>query len=218
VGWVRERGTLWTLDLSVPLAAVQEPAVAAVWEECWAAGELAVAMRSDDGSVARRLRRGCRAFAARVDGRIASYGWVSAGSECIGELEREFRLPPGEAYVWDCFTLPAHRRRGLYSSLLRHIARAMQAEGTARLWIGTARANRASIRGFEAAGFAPVLEVLYVRAGSVSCLATLSAAGAPAGLAPAVLQSLVRRDESAVGPVLVGHPRPAELPLCHGAD
>ncbi|MGH2721884.1 MAG: GNAT family N-acetyltransferase [Actinomycetota bacterium] len=217
MGWVRERGTLWTLDLSAPVA-VREPAVAAAWEECGAAGELAVTMGAGAAGVERRLRRGCRAFAARVDGRIACYGWVSAGSECIGELEREIRLPPGEAYVWDCFTVPAHRRLGLYASLLPHIARALQAEGTARLWIGTARANRPSIRGFEAAGFVPVLEVLSARAGSVSCLAFRPAAEAPAGLAPAALQALVRRDEAPVGPVLVGHPRPAELPLCSGAD
>ena len=217
MAWVRERGTLWTLDLSAPVA-VREPAVATTWEDCRAAGELAAAMHSDAAAVERRLRRGARAFAGRVDGRIACYGWVSAGSECIGELEREFRLPPGEAYVWDCFTVPGRRRLGLYASLLSQVARAMQAEGMARLWIGTARANRPSVRGFETAGFGPVLEVLYVRAGSVSCLASRPAAEAPAGLAAAALEALVRRAESAVGSVRVGHPRPAELPLCSGVE
>ncbi|MGH2687700.1 MAG: GNAT family N-acetyltransferase [Actinomycetota bacterium] len=216
MGWVRERGTLWTLDLSAPVP-VRDPAVAAAWEECTAVEDLADAMRCGAPAVEQRLRSGSRAFAGRREGRFACYGWVSTGSGCIGELEREFRLAQSEAYVWDCFTIPEHRRLGLYSALLSHIARTLRLEGMARLWIGTARANTASIRGFEAAGFAAVLEVLYVRAGSVSCLASRSGGAAAEVLAAAALHGLVRPDESPVGRVLVGHPRPSELPLCHGA-
>jgi acetyltransferase (GNAT) family protein len=218
MGWAWERGTLWSLDLPGDPRPVLPPRVPAGWEECGpaAARELAATMGGEDDVVGRRMQRGSRAFAARVDGRIACYGWVSVGAECIGELEREFRLPPGEAYVWDCFTVPERRCLGLYGSLLTHLAGAMQAEGMHRLWIGSAMANRPSIRGFETAGFSPVVRVAYLRAGAVSCLASRPFATAPSGLAAAALDALVRPDESAVGPFLVGHPGPAGLPWCPG--
>ena len=62
--------------------------------------------------VAARLARGCRCFAVWMDGQVAGYGWLSTGPEWIGELGLEIRPPVGEAYIWNCVTLPAHRLRG----------------------------------------------------------------------------------------------------------
>ncbi|HEY8202810.1 MAG TPA: GNAT family N-acetyltransferase [Actinomycetota bacterium] len=227
--WTWERGAVWELELTggrIPLVA---PAVPARWEEAGPDGaeELASAMGlPEPGEVLRRLAGGARAFAARVapvggaGGRIVCYGWVSAGSEWIGELERAIRLGPGEAYVWDCLTAPEHRRLGLYTALLGHIARTLQAEGFGRLWIGSALGNRPSIRGFEAAGFRPVLRVAYVRAGAATVFVTRSFPRVPRGRAAAARAALARDGEHRAGPLSVGRLRhgPGKLPWSTGAD
>jgi ribosomal protein S18 acetylase RimI-like enzyme len=114
-----------------------------------------------------RLERGSRAFAGWEAGELVCYGWVSTGSECIGELATMLRLAPGHAYVWDCATLPAHRRRGLYTELLRVIVARLGAEGLLRLWIGASLSNGPSLRAFASAGFTPVLVVTHARLGGL---------------------------------------------------
>ena len=94
-------------------------------------------MGPDGDRAAGRLARGCRCFAIAERGQVVAYGWVSTGPEWVGELGVEMRPAANEAYVWNCFTLPEHRRRGHYRSLLTGIVAAARAEGLARLWIGS---------------------------------------------------------------------------------
>ena len=112
----------------------------------------------DEGDrVALRFARGCRAFAVVESGELVSYGWLSTGPEWIGELGREITPAPGEAYVWNCLTLPEHRRRGHYRALLEGIVTHARREGLARLWIGSIEdpAEKADAD----VGFVPVLHV-----------------------------------------------------------
>src|SRR5947199_1865836 len=94
-------------------------------------------MGADADRVAIRFGRGCRAFARVVDGAIVSYGWLSAGREWVGELALYLEPALGEAYVWNCFTLEAHRRRGHYRRVLEGIVSVARSEGLRRLWIGS---------------------------------------------------------------------------------
>lgn len=168
--WAFERGTLWALDLDTPAPAaspspIPAPAGATFRELTPAdAVPLARAMGADNPQIVReRLAAGRRCFAASVAGAIAAYGWVSQGTEQIGELERTMHMRPGEAYIWDCATRPSWRGRGLYTALLRHIVATLHGEGLRRLWIGASLGNIPSIRGFRSAGFAPVLRLVYLR-------------------------------------------------------
>src|SRR5206468_630512 len=68
---------------------------------------------------------------------IVSYGWLSAGREWVGELALYLEPALGEAYVWNCFTLEAHRRRGHYRRVLEGIVSVARSEGLRRLWIGS---------------------------------------------------------------------------------
>lgn len=188
------------------------------------AGDLGRAMGLPGGeAVLQRMAREARAWAGWAGGSIACYGWVSAGSErgtYVGELERAIRLPPGEAYVWDCLTLPAYRRLGLYTSLLTQIARAMHAEGFGRLWIGSSLGNRPSIRGFERAGFRPILQVIYGRAGCTSVFVSRPHRGAHGDRVAAARAVLARPDERRAGPLAIGRLRcgPSELPWSAGTE
>jgi GNAT superfamily N-acetyltransferase len=84
-----------------------------------------------------RFARGVRCFAVMVAGDIAGYGWLSMSPEWIGEVELEIRPRKAEAYIWNCVTLPEHRRKGVFRSLVVGIAEAARQIGVRRVWIGS---------------------------------------------------------------------------------
>jgi GNAT superfamily N-acetyltransferase len=110
-----------------------------------------------------RFENGKRCFVGLVEGKLACWGWVSHADEWIGEMKVTFRLESDEAYIWDCVTLLEFRRQGLFSGLINHMARDLQKEGVIRVWIGSNFENRPSIKGFEKAGYQPVIRVLFVQ-------------------------------------------------------
>jgi GNAT superfamily N-acetyltransferase len=117
-------------------------------------------MGPDSDLVEKRMARGCRCFAALIDGGLAGYGWLSTGPEWIGELQLEIRPKPAEGYIWNCVTLPEHRRKGVFGSLITGIAADGSREGLRRMWIGTVAIPAEKALG--PAGFEPVLEFATV--------------------------------------------------------
>ena len=162
----RRPGTLWvlTLDQPPPTVTPRLPAAfARVGPE--AAEVLAGAMGfADPATVLQRFEAGRRCYAARVEGTLAAYGWVSFNEEYIGELRLRIRLAPGEAYIWDCVTMPAYRGQRLYTALLAHIGGELWAERLCRLWIGVDTENVPSQNGVARAGFLPVADLVVARA------------------------------------------------------
>ncbi|HEX9036063.1 MAG TPA: GNAT family N-acetyltransferase [Ktedonobacterales bacterium] len=169
--WAFERGALWVMDLRASPATRAAASTAIQYSEADAGAitALALAMEVESGEVARRLAGGSRCFLARtVAGEIVGYGWVSHGSERIGELERTLRMKPDEAYVWDCATHAPYRRSGVYTALLTFITGTLRNEVLSRVWIGASLGNYPSLKGFVNAGFQPALTIYYLRLGSVS--------------------------------------------------
>ncbi|HKW80804.1 MAG TPA: GNAT family N-acetyltransferase, partial [Casimicrobiaceae bacterium] len=78
--------------------------------------------------VIERLRSGHLCFVARRDGRIVSGVWVAAQPVWSKFLRRWLDVAPGEAHVYDKFTDPAYRGRGIANAVrsrhLRHFQRA----------------------------------------------------------------------------------------------
>jgi GNAT superfamily N-acetyltransferase len=176
--WTFEAGALWAMDLrDTPPA--RAPAVARISEaQPGDVARLAWMMGVARGEVERRFAASSRCFVARVEDALAGYAWVSRGSERIGELERSLRMKPGEAYIWDCATLPPYRRQGVYTALLGVMVATLRGEGAGRVWIGASLANRPSLRGFARAGFQPTLTVYYLRLGQSAYTWTTRARGA----------------------------------------
>jgi len=110
--------------------------------------------------LAQRLAVGRRCCLARAEGQLAAWGWVSYETEQVGELNLQLSLLPGEAYIWDCATAPAFRRRGLYTAVLIHMAQALLAEGVQTIWIGADYNNAPSQAGIRGAGFTAVADVI----------------------------------------------------------
>ncbi len=215
--WAFERGTLWVAELDGEIASPVPPGIAAIFGEVHreSAELLAAAMGlSDPEPVVRRFATGRRCFATWVADRIAAYGWVTQGVECIGELERKIHMLPGEAYIWDCVTLPPYRRQRLYSALLSHILAALRRESMQRAWIGSSLGNRPSIRGFANAGFQPVITLLHARLFNLRCAWMIGYRAVPGPLVVAARRALTMEREHVWGAVVVGRSTPARFPEC----
>jgi GNAT superfamily N-acetyltransferase len=133
-------------------------------------------MGAEGDLVARRLARGSRCFAVWIGGEVAGYGWLSTGSEWIGELQLEISPLPGEGYIWNCVTLEGHRRKGVFRSLLLGISETARQEGMRRLWIGTVAVP--AEKALEPSGFRPALRFGFVRVAGLHSM-QVTAAGDP---------------------------------------
>jgi ribosomal protein S18 acetylase RimI-like enzyme len=161
----RRAGTIWTLNLDEPVPAVT-PLISASFRRAGPDLVPALVGVMDGVSSAGLLKRfdnGRRCYIAQVEDQIAAYGWVSLDDEHIGELNLRIKLLPGEVYIWDCATIPAFRRRHLYSALLSYIIEVLRAEGLCRAWIGADFENQPSQQGMARAGFHHVADLLVER-------------------------------------------------------
>jgi acetyltransferase (GNAT) family protein len=154
-------GTLWHMDLSEPSLAGPIPRVEVNFQRVGseAALSLARAMELDgSGEVFKRFDANKHCYIGNVDGVLATYGWVTFDKELIGELGLHIRLLPGEAYIWDCATLPEYRGLRLYPSLLWYMISELRAQGLKRLWIGADADNLPSQVGMRLCGFHPIAD------------------------------------------------------------
>jgi GNAT superfamily N-acetyltransferase len=138
--------------------------------------------------VAERLARGCRCFAAWWGDELVGYGWLSRGPEWIGEVELQISPGSGEAYVWNCVTLPAHRRKGVFRALLISISAHARGEGLARLWVGSVAIPAEKAMG--PSGFQPALRLDSTVIRGMRWLKVMRADGANPSLEEAARQVL----------------------------
>lgn len=159
-------GLLWTLRLDGSLPPACASRIPATFQLAGpeVAGDLALVMGFDDPApVLRRFHLGKQCYIARIEGRIVTYGWITFDEELIGGLGLRVRLLTGEAYIWDCATLPAYRGQRLYPALLAHMQRELQRAGLWRAWIGMDVDNLPSQAGVARAGFQPIIDILQIR-------------------------------------------------------
>lgn len=162
----RRAGVIWALNLDEPTPVIAPLILAAFRRaEAESVPALAEAMGRDaSAEILKRFESGGRCFGAWIGNQLAAYGWVSFDEEYIGELNLRLTLLPGEAYIWDCFTLPAFRQNYLYSALLVYILGELRSGNFCRAWIGADLDNVASQRGIARAGFKPVADLVIARA------------------------------------------------------
>jgi Acetyltransferase (GNAT) family len=156
-------GTLWLLYLSELSLIGPIPRIEAHFQRVGseAAPLLTEAMGlSSAEEVFKRFDAGKHCYIGDVDGVLATYGWVTFDRELIGELGLHIRLSPGEAYIWDCVTLPEYRGLRLYPTLLWYIVGDLKAQGLRRIWIGADADNLASQVGMRLCGFHPIADLV----------------------------------------------------------
>ncbi len=161
----RRAGTIWVLDSDQGMPRVA-PRIPAAFRRLTVELAPVLAASADSltlSEIGKRLETGRQCYLAWVDGQIAAYGWVSLVEEDIGELNLRIKLLEGEAYIWDCVTLPAFREKRLYSALLSHIVGDLREQNICRAWIGADLENLASQKGMARAGFHHVADLVIER-------------------------------------------------------
>lgn len=164
-------GILWIRRLDKSLLDGPEPHIAATFSRAnpEMADELAQAMGFDDAAlVLQRFHDGKQCYIARVEGKLVAYGWITFDKESIGELGLSLRLQHGEAYIWNCATLPEYRGQRLYPALLAYMLVELQKAGIQRIWIGTDADNLPSQSGVTRVGCQPIAEVFQAHDGRLS--------------------------------------------------
>jgi ribosomal protein S18 acetylase RimI-like enzyme len=189
-------GTFWMLNLEETPPGDLKPRLPARFARVDAGAALALsqAMELDSPAlVLERFARQCRCYAAWVEGTLAAYGWVTYDEEGIGELGLRLRLAPGEAYIWDCATLPAYRGQRLYPALLVYISNELRAEGVRQALIGADSDNLASQKGMLRAGFQAVADILMLPTRRRSPLWLRGRPGVPEQLVTHIRQALFHK-------------------------
>lgn len=208
--WRVRRGIVWAADLANRCPDRPDTHVPAEFAEIQP-GEiahlLAAAAQMDPIApefLLRRFERGRRCYAAWIGGAVAAYGWLTVGCEWVGEFERELNVLNGEAYIWDCVTLPAYRRQRLFSALLWHVAESLARENLYRLWIISVINPSAMKRNMAALGFTPVLSLLYFLLGNRRVLLSIPMQGAAPQQVASARRLVSYGPGRAVGPLHFG--------------
>lgn len=110
-----------------------------------------------------RLSEGTLCFLVVSGGRIVHATWASLEATWIGELRRYFCPPVSHGYLYESFTVPAHRGRGIYPTALNAITERLAERGVRRLWIAASAENTASLRAIAKAAFEVQFQVPYKR-------------------------------------------------------
>ena len=86
-------------------------------------------------------------YAVGPDNNIQSWIWftIAEGGPQIAPFDFGLRMnvPSGIGFLWDAFTVPAYRRRGLYKILLTHAVEECYVRGARQVW-GHANITNAS--------------------------------------------------------------------------
>ena len=110
-----------------------------------------------------RLSAATACYVVESGGRLLHSTWVTSSGAWTRELRAYLRPPPGDAYVYESYTHPEARGRGLYPYVLRRIASHAAERGVATLWVAVEADNPASLRAVSKAGFRPVSKLQYGR-------------------------------------------------------
>lgn len=219
--WKIQRGILWSAELGGLNNRKIEARLPA--EYCQIEkGSLAALLSSVEqmdpiapDAIARRFDGGRQCFTAQVNGDIAAYGWITHGPEYVSEFDRQLQVEEGEAYVWDCSTLPVYRQKRLFITLLAYISERLRGEGVQRLWIIGLNGAQAINRGVAAAGFKPVMRLAFIRLSGMNVLMLNPHKNASTQQRRDARRLLRGEGELAIGPLLVGKPKLGKPPDTH---
>ena len=114
-------------------------------------------------SFAARLSEHSRCYLVLSDGRVLHASWVTTWAAWTREVRGYFVPPPGDAYVYESFTHPEARGRGIYPFTLCGICAREGARGAGRMWVGVEIDNAPSLRAITKAGFEEVFRLSYRR-------------------------------------------------------
>jgi len=143
---------LYERQLAAPVSLGSLPAGVdlAVWDAPPAVGALG---RPWHPEAERRILEGQVCVVARYRGSVIAYCWLTRQPEWVAEIDRLVVPGPDEVYLYEAFTEPGWRGRGLFPAMLFQLLAYARAQGRHRALIFVLTDNRASRRAIEKAGF-----------------------------------------------------------------
>jgi hypothetical protein len=103
--------------------------------------------------IAQRLRSGHLCFVARHEGRIVAAAWIAFGPIWMPFLGCRIDVGPGEAHIYDKFTLAAYRGYGIANAVRTCHLRHLQQAGFRRATGAVLPENASSLRDDTKGGF-----------------------------------------------------------------
>jgi GNAT superfamily N-acetyltransferase len=110
-----------------------------------------------------RLARGDECYVARAEGRIAAISWISRDAHFFRSIGCRYALPPSEVYLYDSFTDPSLRGRGIAPALGVWVLERLRRRGVTRMVLAIVPENAANRRARAKTGFRPFMRIDYVR-------------------------------------------------------
>jgi RimJ/RimL family protein N-acetyltransferase len=104
----------------------------------------------------KRFEEGNHSYTFADDEKLLHHGWLVDNQEIsnVYEVEQEMKLPPNSSVLYDFFTHPEARRKGLYRKSLCQILHEIAEKGKAKqVFISVLADNRASRSVIEKIGF-----------------------------------------------------------------
>ena len=102
---------------------------------------------------AQRFAEGQVCAVAQAGADVVAYCWLTGAPVAVAESNRVLVPGPDEVYLYEAFTSPAWRGRGLFQALLLKLQQFANAQGRRRALIFVLADNVPSWRAIERAGF-----------------------------------------------------------------
>ncbi len=101
-----------------------------------------------------RLEQGMHVYTSVTNGLLLHYSWLEERTGRAGsDFGHEFRLPEPAAVLWDDYTWPSARGRGLQTRSIRRRVRDAATAGSRHMFIGVRADNPVSLHNIEKVGF-----------------------------------------------------------------
>jgi len=114
-------------------------------------------------SFRKRFSDRTRCFVVDDGTRLLHASWVTRAGAWTREVKAYLVPPPGDAYIYESFTRPDARGRGIYPMALNGLLAWGRNADVARLWVAVEEHNTASIRAVTKAGFVEAFRVPFAR-------------------------------------------------------
>ncbi|HEX2295289.1 MAG TPA: GNAT family N-acetyltransferase [Actinomycetota bacterium] len=111
----------------------------------------------------RRLTATTRCFFVEGGDGLLHASWVTTGAAWTREIDAYVVPPPGDAYVYESFTRPEARGRGVYPFALLGICEWAAGAGVTTVWVAVEAGNAPSLKAIRKAGFERVYEMRFGR-------------------------------------------------------
>ena len=110
-----------------------------------------------------RLSEGTACYLVMTDDRAVHATWCTTTGAWTREIGALLVPPDGDAYVYESYTRPEVRGRGVYPYALGQIAADLSRHAVKRVWVAVEASNSASLRAVAKAGFEPSFAIGYRR-------------------------------------------------------